>query len=81
MTSPWQEWKKKNAERQAMGQTSPLDFFNPNTEYADSQKADQRMATCEGCPSLLATKQCRECGCFMPAKVKLLHAVCPKGYW
>lgn len=81
MTSPWQEWKKKNAERQATGVVRPWDFVNPDTEYVDKEKEEQRYALCEGCPNLLSTKQCSQCGCFMPAKTKLLHANCPIGKW
>jgi hypothetical protein len=27
------------------------------------------------------TKQCKQCGCVMSAKVKLLHATCPLNKW
>jgi hypothetical protein len=79
--SPWQEWKKKNAERQASGKVSPLDFVNPDTEYASIDEINARYAVCEQCPKLLASKQCKECGCFMPLKTKLLHASCPLSKW
>lgn len=81
MSNPWQEWKKKNLERQLNGDVSPLDFINPDTEYASDKDAVTRLSICENCPLLLATKQCSECLCFMPVKVRLLHASCPKGYW
>jgi len=42
MTNPWQEWKKKNAERQATGVVRPWDVFNPDTEYADDPTALDR---------------------------------------
>lgn len=79
--TPWQEWKKKNAERQASGQVSPIDFLNPDTEYAEEEVASKRLDICKECPEIMLTQQCSQCGCFMPAKVKLLHATCPKGFW
>jgi hypothetical protein len=82
MTSPWQEWKKKNIERQQSGAVSPVDFFNPDTEYASDELATHRYLMCSSCPSLIkATKQCKECGCFMNLKVKLASANCPLGKW
>jgi hypothetical protein len=82
MTSPWQEWKKKNLERQQAGIVSPVDFINPVTEYVTEDVADERMKTCLDCPKLIkATHQCRECGCFMKIKTKLLHAKCPLDKW
>jgi hypothetical protein len=82
MTSPWQEWKKKNAERQASGRVSPVDFINPDTEYVPEDIAAERMQTCLDCPKLIrATHQCRECGCFMKIKTKLAAATCPLNKW
>lgn len=79
--TPWQEWKKKNAERQASGQVFPIDFLNPDTEYVSEDVASKRLDICKKCPEITLTQQCSQCGCFMPAKVKLLHATCPKGFW
>ena len=79
--SPWQEWKEKNAARQQTGEVRPWDFLNPDTEYATDAVAEARMKICEGCEHFMATKQCSECGCFMPAKTKLLHAQCPIRKW
>jgi len=82
METPWEQWKRKNAERQESGKVSPLDFANPDTEYASENLADARMQACLDCPKLLrATHQCRECGCFMKIKTKLLHATCPLDKW
>ena len=72
----WQEYKKK------LGTTRPWDFVNPNTEYAEEELSTKRFSICEKCPSLLkVTSQCKECGCFMKAKVKLKEAVCPLSKW
>ena len=81
MTSPWQEWKKKNAERQASGVVRPWDFINPNTEYCDESQQKERYSVCEDCEHLTIAKTCTECGCFMPVKTKLLHASCPLKKW
>lgn len=79
--TPWEEWKKKNAEKQRQGIVSPAAFFNPETVYADKDLEDQRLAICKDCEHYLVTTQCSQCGCFMPAKVKLLYSSCPKGLW
>ena len=81
MGSAWDEWKKKNAEKQRKGIVSPIDFINPQTEYSSDEENDRRYAICEECPYLTATKRCEKCGCFMVAKTKLLHATCPIGKW
>ena len=81
MTSPWQEWKKKNLERQQTGVVRPWDMLNPETEHVEEDVQKARYAECEGCEHFLASKQCTECGCFMPIKTKLLHAKCPIGKW
>jgi hypothetical protein len=81
MTSPWQEWKKKNLERQETGVVRPWDMLNPETEYVDEEVQKSRYDLCEGCEHLMATKQCSQCGCMMPIKTKLLHAKCPVGKW
>ena len=82
MVSAWEEWKKKNAEKQRQGRVSPVDFLNPDTDYADQKTSDERYQTCLDCEELVpVTHQCRKCGCFMRAKTKLLHAVCPLAKW
>ena len=73
--TPWQRYKKN------LGETRPWDFINPNTEYAHKTVADKRYEICKQCPNLLSTNQCKLCGCFMAAKVKLLHATCPAEKW
>jgi hypothetical protein len=72
----WQEYKKK------LGTTRPWDMLNPNVERASEEVAEARMDTCNKCPELISlTKQCKQCGCVMPAKTKLLKATCPLGKW
>ncbi len=73
--SKWEEWKK------SLGETRPWDLLNPEA-YTDEKTADTRYEMCLACPELIKlTKQCKKCGCFMPAKTKLEHATCPIGKW
>jgi len=76
MTSKWQEYKKK------LGETRPWDILNPNTEYVEEAEATRRYDICKSCPELIdLTKQCKQCGCVMPLKTKLLKATCPLEKW
>ena len=79
--TPWEEWKKKNAERQETGVVRPWDFINPDTEFADDELQSSRYAVCVACEHFTITKTCKKCGCFMPNKTKMLHAKCPIGNW
>jgi hypothetical protein len=74
--TPWQKYK------QNMGSTTPLDLMNPNKPKALPEKAKSRLDICKECPELTKlTSQCKKCGCFMTAKVKLEEATCPLGKW
>jgi hypothetical protein len=65
-----------------MSDTSPLDFFKKNTEYADENLQMSRIQQCIDCDKYLKmTSQCKECLCIMPLKVKLLNSKCPLGKW
>ena len=76
MTSAWQKYKEK------LGDTRPWDVINPNAPKTSEDVAQQRMSICSSCPELInATKQCKQCGCFMSLKVRLKDAVCPLGKW
>lgn len=53
----------------------PLAFISEEDEK-------DRLDLCRECPSFRkAIAQCKECGCFMPLKVKVFQAECPKGKW
>lgn len=41
----------------------------------------KRIATCRACPELNKLNICRQCGCFMPAKVRLPETFCPLLKW
>jgi hypothetical protein len=74
--TPWQQYKKN------LGTTRPWDIINPKTEYVKEDVSDQRFEICKTCPELISlTKQCKKCGCHMPTKTKMLHAVCPLNKW
>jgi len=63
------------------GQAIAEDAGKAEYEYL-VESARKRIDICEACPSLFkATKQCKECGCFMNLKTKLTQAVCPIGKW
>jgi hypothetical protein len=64
-----QEVAEEVAER-VQGQLAPTDV------------AKKRIEICVECPSLIKlTKTCKECGCFMTAKTKLLNVECPLNKW
>ena len=41
-----------------------------------------RLAVCKTCPEYIElTRQCRECGCFLPAKAAVSSMDCPLDKW
>jgi hypothetical protein len=48
---------------------------------AKKEIAQERYNICKACESFTAAKLCKECNCFMPVKVKIAHAWCPKTKW
>jgi len=78
MASKWEQVKKLANSNEV----KPWDFLNPNTEYSSEQESEERYSLCKACPKFNAgVKTCQECGCFMPAKVRLKLATCPIGKW
>lgn len=60
----------------------PWDLLNPKSEWASKEVQESRYDICKSCPELInATKQCKQCGCFMHLKTKLQLATCPLGKW
>ena len=44
--------------------------------------SEQRMTLCKGCPFFAhSVSICNVCGCYMPAKTKVLEASCPEEKW
>lgn len=94
---PWDIWLKNNPEpvlatTMPPGTNTPVeinskevrpwDLLNPKKGRADDLTQEERLAICKKCPSYRKfVKQCKECGCIMPAKVKLAEAFCPLGKW
>lgn len=74
--SAWSEYKKK------VGTTRPWDLLDPNIPRAPEELEQSRFSICKGCPEFVnITKQCKQCGCVMPLKVKLAEATCPLNKW
>jgi len=46
-----------------------------------SGEVGKRIGICKECPDLNKLNFCRQCGCFMPAKVRLPEASCPVLKW
>lgn len=74
MTSAWQEYRKKLS-------ATPLGLID-RSSYTSEDEAQTRIDVCDGCNSFIhLTKQCKECGCFMPLKTKLKNTKCPLNKW
>jgi hypothetical protein len=78
----WLEYKKrKESGIENKPTVSPLDLLKKNN-YIDIKISNNRLLICQECPELLnITKQCKQCGCVMPLKVKLKNATCPLEKW
>lgn len=73
--SKWSEWKK------SVGEARPWHLLDHNKRIEDHNIVDKRMSICSSCEHISITKQCKLCGCFMPAKTLLANAGCPIGKW
>ena len=48
----------------------------------DPSEYKERYETCIACPRFFKpTRQCKECKCFMPLKVRIPSQNCPIGKW
>lgn len=75
MPSAWQEYKKK------IGDSRPWHLLN-SSNYVEDEIASSRYEICKLCPELIdLTKQCKQCGCIMTMKTKLINASCPLSKW
>ena len=73
----WEKFKKGLIEEKI----SPLDLLNKEN-YIDEQTSKDRFNICNSCEKFIKlTHQCKECGCFMQLKTKLIKASCPLGKW
>jgi len=74
--SKWNDWKKN------LGEARPWHLLDSEKRIEDEEVPKNRLEICLSCPRLVSlTKQCLECGCYMPAKVHLINAECPLGKW
>lgn len=49
---------------------------------ADKEKIKERALICKNCENLISVIHvCKECNCFMPAKMTLSKATCPLNKW
>jgi hypothetical protein len=75
MKSRWEQYKEKNG-------ATPLDMLNPNSEKTSEEVANSRFNICLSCNELTPhTHRCKQCGCFMNLKTKLVIAKCPLSKW
>lgn len=49
--------------------------------WASEQVRARRLAECDACPNVRSDWRCSQCGCYLPAKVKLATESCPVGRW
>lgn len=47
----------------------------------EKELSKKRMAICKQCPFFKLNKTCQKCGCYMPAKTKVVQASCPIKKW
>jgi predicted Zn-ribbon and HTH transcriptional regulator len=47
----------------------------------DRESSLKRYNACLDCPFLKKNSQCKKCGCFMKAKVRIKASRCPIGKW
>jgi hypothetical protein len=82
--SAWEKYKEKNKNNNILSSRTvkPWDLINPKTEHAEESVSSNRFDICKSCPELISlTSQCKQCGCFMKLKTKILHASCPLKKW
>lgn len=50
--------------------------------WVEESLAQARYDICKSCDRFISlTRQCKECGCLMPLKVKFDYTVCPLKKW
>jgi hypothetical protein len=76
MSSAWENWKNN------IGETRPWHLLDPDAILDDAEKIKTRLDICQSCPKFVKlTSQCKECGCIMKLKTKLINASCPLNKW
>jgi hypothetical protein len=60
----------------------PWHLMDPQYGRVSEVTLQERLDLCRACPQLIKlTQQCKQCGCHMPSKAKLPHAICPLNKW
>lgn len=50
--------------------------------FVTPEKEEERKEICKNCPERNPLINiCRACGCFIPAKAKIIATACPLGKW
>jgi len=58
------------------------DLISGKLELAEPEVQQKRIDICNSCEvQNKATKVCTACGCFLPAKTRLLQSTCPMDLW
>lgn len=58
------------------------DAVTGNLEFADDATIHMRRSLCDACEVRNTTvDMCTVCGCFLPAKIRLLESECPMELW
>lgn len=50
-------------------------------KITNKNKREERINICKGCEDFTKLQFCKSCGCYMPVKVYLETATCPKEKW
>ena len=84
--TPWELYlenlKSTPKETSEQRPARPWDLFNKKIGRVEEELASERLAICKDCPRIRKSSMlCKECGCFMPGKVKLPNSFCPIGKW
>ena len=62
--------------------TNIIELWNKKFYTCSPTARKKRLEICSGCDEYNKfIKQCKICGCFMPAKVILGKSICPKNKW
>lgn len=57
------------------------DILKGEVDKVPVEVAHARLDICSTCPEFSMLRACKQCGCFMDAKVKYAQASCPLGKW
>jgi hypothetical protein len=67
--------------RVATAATAAVTFVASGFEVLTEADVQARLAVCNGCEQRTGNGFCAGCGCYLAAKARLPHEVCPIGKW